>query len=299
MSVATSDQVTVEGHVKAFIARHPVPTYFALTFIISWGGALVVFGSGAFLGTKEISVVGQGPFAYLAFLAGPSVAGVLLTGLVHGRSGLREILSRLVTWRVGGRWYAVALLTAPFLMTAILFALSLTSPVFLPAIFTTGDKTSLLVSAIAIGLVVSFFEELGWTGFAIPQLRRRYGIATTGLIVGLLWGAWHYPLFSGSASSSGAIPPALYLAVLLFSWLPPYRVLMVWVYDHTKSLLVLMLMHMAIDVGGLVLISPAMSGIPVVTFDLVFAAALWVAVAALALANSGQLSRQPLRRQRA
>jgi hypothetical protein len=80
--------------------------------------------------------------------------------------------------------------------------------------------------------------------------------------VGLLWGAWHFPLFSGSASSSGAIPQALYLSVLLFSWLPPYRVLMMWVHDHTKSLLVLILMHVPIDVGGLVVISPAMSGVP-------------------------------------
>jgi uncharacterized protein len=293
MSLATSDGVMT---IKTFVKSHPVLTYFALVFAISWSGALVVFGPGVFLGTKEISVVGQSPFAYLAFLAGPSVAGILSAGLVHGRAGLRDVRSRLLRWRVGVRWYAVALLTAPLLMTATLFALSLTSPVFLPAIITASDKTSLLVSGIAVGLVVPFFEELGWTGFAIPELGKRYDILTTGLIVGLLWGAWHFPLFSGSASSSGAIPPALYLAVLLFSWLPSYRLLMMWVHDHTKSLLVLMLMHVPIDFGGLVLISPAMSGVPVVAFDLVFAAALWVVVAVLAVANCGQLSRQPLRR---
>ena len=37
------------------------------------------------------------------------------------------------------------------------------------------------------GLVVGFFEELGWTGFAIPTLMRlRYGVLGTGLIVGVL-----------------------------------------------------------------------------------------------------------------
>ena len=40
------------------------------------------------------------------------------------------------------------------------------------------------------GLMVGIFEELGWTGFAIPRLRLRYNVFTTGIIVGLVWGAW-------------------------------------------------------------------------------------------------------------
>lgn len=222
--------------IKAFITRYPVLTYYALVFAISWGLSLIVLGPEGILGSKPISAA-QLPFVYLAALAGPSVAGILSAGLVHGRAGLGNLRSRLLTWRVSISWYTVALLSAPLLMTATIFALSLTSPLFLPAIITTSDKTGLLVTAIAVGLVVPFFEEMGWTGFAIPQLRERYGIATTGLIVGLLWGSWHFPLFLGSANSSEAIAPALCLAVLLFSWLPPYRVLMAWVYDHTKSLL--------------------------------------------------------------
>src|SRR4030067_33659 len=70
------------------------------------------------------------------------------------------------------------------------FALSLPSPVFLPGIFVSDDKASLLLSGITAGIMVGIFEELGWTGFAIPTLRLRYGVLTTGLIVGFLWGAW-------------------------------------------------------------------------------------------------------------
>jgi membrane protease YdiL (CAAX protease family) len=278
----------------AFIKRHPLAAYFALAFAISWSGALVVLGPGAFLGSTEISLVEVSPFAYLPFLAGPSLAGILLAGLVHGRAGLRDVRSRLLRWRVGVRWYVIALLTAPFVTMATQFPLSLTSPVFLPGIITVSDKTSLLMSGITVGLVVSFFEELGWTGFAIPELRKRHGILATGLIVGLLWGAWHFPLFSGSASSSGAIPPALYVAVLLFSWLPPYRVLMVWVYDRTGSLLVAMLMHVPIVIGQFVLRPTEISGAAHVTSLLVYAAALWAVVGAVAVANRGQISRQQL-----
>jgi membrane protease YdiL (CAAX protease family) len=130
-------------------------------------------------------------------------------------------------------------------------------------------------------LAASFFEETGWTGFVIPQFRQRRGIIGTGVIIGLLWGLWHLPIFSSSASSSTLVSPALYLAVLLFSWLVPYRVLMVWVYDQTKSLLLAMAMHLAIDFDVVVLIphDPEVA----LTFDLVFAAALWLLVGVVAV----------------
>jgi membrane protease YdiL (CAAX protease family) len=275
---------------KAFIQRHPVLIYFIIVFAISWGGILMVIGPGGILGTKEISE-GLMPFIYLATLLGPSIAGILMIGIVDGRAGFRELLSRLSRWRAGARWYVVALLTAPILILATLLALSLTSPEFLPQIFLSDDKVTLLLTGIVMGLVVGFFEELGWTGFAIPRLKLRYGVLITGLIVGFLWGAWHFPLFLGSASSSGALPRALYLSVLLFSFLPAYRILMVWVYDRTGSLLVTMLMHMPLAASQLVLIPLAISEVQTVTYNLVFAAALWVFVAAVVAINRGQLSR--------
>ena len=218
--------------IKAFITRHSVLTYYALTFALSWGSVLIVVGPGGILGTKELSEALL-PFVYLAMLIGPSVAGILLTGLVDGRAGFREFLSRLLRWRVGARWYAVALLTTPLLAASVLFALLLTSPVFLPGIFASDDKASLLLSGIAVGLVAGIFEELGWTGFATPGLRLRYGVLTTGLIVGVLWGAWHFLVaFWGSGNFSGAFSLPLFLPQFLFyvGVLPAYRVLMVWVY---------------------------------------------------------------------
>jgi membrane protease YdiL (CAAX protease family) len=286
--------------IKAIIKRHPVLTYYALTFAISWGGFLLVGAPGIFVGTNW-QTDPLFPFAVLAMLAGPPVAGLLLTGLVSGRAGLREFLSRLLRWRVDARWYAVALLTAPLLMTAILFALSLFSLEFLPAIVTTDDKVSPLLLGIAVGLGGGFLEELGWTGFAIPRLRRRYGVLATGLIVGVLWAAWHLLAnFWTSATSSEAVPPTLFVVVGFFStYLLPYRVLMVWVYDRTGSLLVAMLMHaslIASSISGFGLVPPAISGVPFLTLFLVFTAVLWVVVAAVAVANGGHLSRQPLRR---
>jgi membrane protease YdiL (CAAX protease family) len=269
-----------ERTVSSFVKQHPVLNYYVLAFAISWGTILIVVGRGGFVSTTATSPT----FALvgLASLLGPSLAGVIMTGLVDGRAGFRELLSRLLRWRVGGRWYAVALLTAPLLTLATLVPLSLASRAFLPAILTADDKAGLLLSGVATGLIVPVFEELGWTGFATPRLRQRRGILATGLIMGLLWGAWHFPLFAGSAGSSGELPPTLFLAAMLFSWLVPYRVLMVWVYDRTESLMLAMVMHVPIVVSQYVLTPEAISGKAMFMSLVAYAAALWLVVGAVA-----------------
>src|ERR671910_1187490 len=118
--------------IKAFVERHPLLSFYALAFAITWGGLImVVSGPSEILGTREL-LGRRFALVMLAWLAGPSVAGILMTGLLHGRAGLRDLLTRVTRWRVGARWYAVALLTAPLLVTAALFVLSLNSPEYLP-----------------------------------------------------------------------------------------------------------------------------------------------------------------------
>jgi uncharacterized protein len=284
--------------IKAFIKSHPLLSYFALVFAFSWGGVLIVVGPGGFPGTKE-QFETLFPMALLAMLVGPSVAGILLTGLLYGRAGLREFGTRLLKWRVGARWYAVALLTAPLLFIAVPLPLSLTSPIFLPGIFTSDEKASVLLFGIVAGLAVGIFEELGWTGFATPTLLRvRHGVLGTGLIVGLLWGAWHLLQISWvSGTYSAALPLALFLPLYLFcavAQLTAYRVLMVWVYDRTNgSLLVATLMHASLTASTVFIFTPEATGVAFLTYILVLAAALWVVVGVVALAQGGHLSRQP------
>ena len=113
--------------VTAFIERHPVLAYAALTFAISWGGFLLVIGGPGGIPATPEQFETLMPLAVLAMLAGPPIAGLLLTGVVSGRAGYRELRSRLVWWRVGARWYALALLFAPLLYLALLLPLSLRS----------------------------------------------------------------------------------------------------------------------------------------------------------------------------
>jgi hypothetical protein len=77
--------------VQAFVKKHPVLTYFGLTFAISWACVLLVIGGPAGM---VAGVRAQNnhlfPLGLLAMLAGPSTIGIVLTGLIEGRRGLRE-----------------------------------------------------------------------------------------------------------------------------------------------------------------------------------------------------------------
>jgi CAAX protease family protein len=197
--------------ITALIKRHPLPAYYTLTFAISWGGMLMVIGGpGGLPGTPEQADRLMG--IAFSLMAGPSVSGLLLTGLVSGRTGLRDLLARLLRWRVAARWYAVALLTAPLLSTGVFLALSHDFSDF--PIVTIDNKAPLLLTAIATGLTGGFLEEIGWTGFAIPRLKCDHGVFKTGLVTGVLWGAWHFLVtFWYSGTSSGELPLALFLTL--------------------------------------------------------------------------------------
>jgi membrane protease YdiL (CAAX protease family) len=282
--------------IRTFIQRHPVLAFYLLVFVISWGGLLVIAAPSGIPGPED-QVNRLFPTALLILFAGPSVSGVLMTAIVSGRRGLRDLLSRLLKWQVEARWYAVAILFAPFLVAALLLTLSLRSLDYLPGILNTADKVSLLIFGIAWGLVGGgFLEELGWTGFAVPRLRNRYGVLATALIVGLLWGVWHFLIAFWSSGTMAGEALAMFVAGFLIFYigaLPAYRVLMVWVYDRTESLLLAMLMHASLSASTLIL-QPLSTGAPYLIWNLALAVTLWIIVAVVALVNRSHPTRPPL-----
>jgi len=289
---------------KWFVTRHPVAVYFATTFAISWGAAAAAIGgSGGMRGTTP----GSDPrFAYalIGMLAGPSAAGILLTALLYGRKGVRELFARMRAWRVGVEWYAVALLTAPLVMLATLLALSVASPAFLPGIFTSDHKTSILLVGAAVGLSAGIFEEVGWTGFAIPTVRRRHHLAATGLMVGIWWSAWHLlPNMWSSRAAAGELTLSTYIASTAFGlfvgYLTAFRILMAWVYEHTQSVFVAMLMHASFTASLLILNPEGLSGMHLVVYSFALAAAVWIVVTAAVIASRGRPLREPVRRRAA
>lgn len=283
---------------KKVVKKYPVATYFLITFLISWGGLVLFLG-----GTDQItSGPSNTPFLplYLITVGGPFIAGVLLTGICNGKQGYRKLLSRLFKWRVPVRWYAFALLIAPLSVFATLYALSLISPVFMPGIFSLGnnpvassfgligsDKVTLTFFVLMIGLFNGFVEELGWTGFATHRLKLNQNLFAIGINLGILWGLWHMlSNYIGSAAGAESVPLPLYMTLLLFSFLPPFRILMVWVYKHTESLFLAVLMHASLDVFWILSMPVAITGKERVIWYALWAVVLWSIVAIISIASN-------------
>ena len=216
---------------------------------------------------------------FLMMLLGPSTSGLVLTAVLDGRQGLRELWGRMTRWRVGPQWWAIALLTVPMLLLVLLSVLSrVVSPAFAPGLQLVG---------LAFGLVAGFFEEIGWTGYATPRLLNRYNVLMAGFLLGVLWALWHTLAdFSGNFNTMGAG----WLPWIIIYWLVPltaYRILMTWVYANTKSVLLAQLMH-ASYTGWLLTLSPAGAFSQSLVWQAAFAASLWAIVAAVAVLNRKQ-----------
>ncbi|MDD4902776.1 MAG: CPBP family glutamic-type intramembrane protease [Patescibacteria group bacterium] len=285
--------------ISSSIRRHPVLSYYLLVFTISWGGILILIGGpGNIPGTKEQAEKLFIP-ALLIMFAGPFVSGILMNFFIDGKEGLRRLLSRFLQWRVEARWYAVAALTGPLLVAAVLFGLSFFNQLFLPGIITVSGRVALLLFGLGWGLVGGgLLEETGWTGFATPRLRQRYDILSTGLIVGVLWGIWHFMIAIWSSNYLGGLKSwvmftAGFITFYLLA-LPAYRVLLVWVFDRTGgSLPVIMLMHAMLSASTLIL-QPLATGTVSFIWNLVLSLVLWIVVAIVIMNKRRQLLQKPI-----
>jgi membrane protease YdiL (CAAX protease family) len=284
----TQETTTVErsregrAHVKLW--DHPVTIYFILVFAVAWAGCFAVIGPKLMRG-EAVPFSDVASAAIPMFLA-PTLMGVTMTVLADGKAGLRELSSRMRRWRIDPRWYA-SLFIFPMMILASLLPLSvLVSSDFTPYIFLPG---------IVIGLMAGYFEEIGWTGFAFPRLRSKYGALGGALVIGLLQTTWHVAAdFMGAYGARGAywLPHFILFMISMMAM----RVLLVWVYVNTGSVLAAQLVH-ASSTGFLsVLVPLSLSPAQDTLFYGVYSVALWC-VAALVILVYGmalQKQRQPI-----
>ena len=264
-------QAGVRGQ-KSFVRRRPVLSYFALAFAISWAGALLVVSP--YLLRREDVPKLAGILMFPPMLLGPSVAGILLTRVVEGREGLRDLFSRMRQIAFPARWYA-ALLIAPILVPGVLLVLK----TFVSAAYTPNR----FLPGLGFGLLAGFFEEIGWMGYAFPKMRRGWGPLASAVVLGLLWGAWHLPVvdYLGAASPHGAYWFPFFLGFT--GTITAMRVLIAFVYTRTNSVLLAQLMH-ASSTSALAVFSPAgVSARQEVVWYSAYGVALWVVVAVVVM----------------
>lgn len=261
--------------------RHPVLSYFVLTFAISWLAALSIAAPHLLRGEPLPQITGIVMFP--AMLLGPSLSGLLLTRLTAGRSGLQELFSQLVRWRIPPHWYATLLIPPALVLTILLCLETLVSPAYAPNRFVLG---------ILFGIPAGFLEEIGWTGYAFPKMASPADSFTPSILLGLLWSLWHWPVVDhlGAATPHGAYRLHFFLSFALA--MTAMRVLICWLYTNTKSVLLCQFMHVS-STGSLVIFSaPRVTSRQEAMWYGLYGLALWVVVLIVVTVYGKSLTRR-------
>ena len=194
-----------------------------------------------------------------------------VTWVAGGREGLRELFSKVVLWRIGLKWYAIALfvpIAMAFLAIGLYTILGNAAPDLAPA----SQLLPIVLSAVFTG---AMGEELGWRGTALPRLQARWNALISSLILGVLWGLYHLPSFLLSGLPLQDMPLIPFMMAVL-----GLAILVTWTFSHTGgSLITVFLYHFAFN---FIVSATGISGAPAL-FRLLAGICGVVAIAVIAL----------------
>jgi uncharacterized protein len=236
MNVSTSP-LTLKEPGQA-VQHHSLTLYFVGAYAITW----LCWGLVALAARHLITL--PVPQAVLMLIGGfgPLLMAISLSAYAGGRAGVSELLGRLLRWRVPPIWYAIALLF-PLLAVLITSGLVVLTGAPRPPLPALGQWLALPLKFLFVILLGGgLWEEIGWRGYALPQLQSRYGALVGSLILGVIWAGWHIPQWFIPGEVSGSFP-AFVVGVVTLS------VLLAWLYNNSGgSLLIVVLAHTANNV---------------------------------------------------
>jgi len=217
--------------------------FFLLTFALTWTTWLA---SARWAGPDNSGVFSVGGPVFLLGVFAPAIVSLALTARAEGGEGVRRLVARIGRWQVDGRLY----LFAVGYMAALRLTAALIQRVATGAWPRFGDTPLLLMlGALLVSTWVQAGEEIGWRGYALPRLAKHIGLSAASMILGVLWASWHLPLFFMQHTDSLGQSFPLYLTYVV-----ALSVAMAWLYWKSDgSLLLVMLMHAAVNnTGGIV-----------------------------------------------
>jgi CAAX protease family protein len=271
------------SRLQSWIIRHPIATFLVLVYATT---TALVFVPRA-LTEPGLLPGGAIPHGTLENVLGSAVPAFMVTALVRGKAGVRDLARRSLRWRVPVRWYLISLL-APLLI----FLIAITFLYGLGPLRALAQNWLLLFTAFLPALAIMILlnnvaEEIGWTGFVFARFQDRHGPLRAALLTTVFFWLFHVPSFYVETRSWATT--ALALGIFLLPHLGS-RVITGWLYNSAgSSVLIAGLFHSMhnaiVNPTGLV----AAVGLPQFEVLVIMGGIVVLAAAIIALATRGRL----------
>jgi membrane protease YdiL (CAAX protease family) len=162
-----------------WVAKHPFAAFVAVAYGVSWS-------------LWTVSALGGGPVPFLLGVFGPMAGAALVTRRTGG--SLRTWFAPALRWRAPWRWWGYALALPALLYAVVSVVLQLLGqPVdWSLALSRAPDYAAGFLFVLVLG---GAMEEPGWRGFGLPHLLRTRTPLRATLLLGLVWGIWHVPVY--------------------------------------------------------------------------------------------------------
>ena len=171
----------------------------------------------------------------------PALAALLLVAKESKLRGVQELLKRVFDGKKvrDKRWFLLIVFLMPVVMLLAYGLMQLAGPP-LPEAHISLLVVSLFCFVFFVGAIG---EEVGWTGYVLAPLQRRWGALGASVILGVVWAVWHIIPYAQAHQPPSWIVWQCVSAVLL-------RIIMVWLYNRSgQSLLTMVLFHAMMNVS--------------------------------------------------
>ncbi len=244
---------------KSYVHRHPVLTYFFLTYVLTWTCWITVF----LIFEPYIASPELAPTTLLIVLeilakigaCGPGIIALILTLILNGKSGLRDFVSRIFKWKVNPIYYLFALLM-PIVIFMIPLSIELMLGESFPNTIAEYGLIGFIFHYLSRLLLGNYEEEIGWRGFAQHHLQKTYSPIKISLIIGVPHAIWHIPMFLIQSGSIDLLIFLIYTIRVIF-----FTFLVTWLYSKTQSVLLTALLHVTVNESSLFLAVNTIQGI--------------------------------------
>ena len=254
MSTTTENQQAPNSSsLRGVVARYPVVAFLLMAFVFAWIIMLPLLLSQSGFGVLPFALPWQ-LFGSLMSIFGLALPAFLVTAAKNGEDGVRDLLRRVLRWRVGVHWYLLALLG--LLLFTLLGAIPFLGMVPLEAL---TQNWSLLFTVFLPGVLIPFvlvnlWEETAWTGFMQHTLQQRRSPLLASVIVAPFFALIHMPGFfvagfiSDEKTPLSEFPSVLVQVSVLAVFAIFIRVLIMWLYNGSgHSVLIVGLFHSAFN----------------------------------------------------